>query len=345
MLLSDNESVQIVVKPVADREAVELLKRTLYGTSGLRYQQTGQDKKIGQLYNPSFFHLYESGILKGLYCLDNRVVSCPFGTVNGFYGRYFAIDESAQGKRYGHLLEITAENYIEQTVKEPYLFYAFIEDKNARSLAVFKRNKFSSIAQLRTFVFRRLKPKLDKRVSRISAGDLPTLYSLLSTYYENYSLKAFGKINYQGDYFILKEAGQILAGVQANPVRWQFAAMLGWGGKFLMYILPSLPYFNRLFKPNYTFLALEGMYFAPGREDLLETLLESVLASNNLYSALIQIDTRDKQLKPLFDTLKLPSGYQSNVITHVMVKTCGWSADKLHQLQRSPAYCSSFDFT
>ncbi len=57
-ILSQIGSVKLVVKSEADAESIVLLKNAVYGTSGIRYQQTGQDQKLNQLSNPFFFHLY-----------------------------------------------------------------------------------------------------------------------------------------------------------------------------------------------------------------------------------------------------------------------------------------------
>lgn len=38
-----------------DPAAIDLLKRTIYGTKGVRYQHTNQETKIHELANPLFF--------------------------------------------------------------------------------------------------------------------------------------------------------------------------------------------------------------------------------------------------------------------------------------------------
>ncbi|MVM42090.1 hypothetical protein GO730_37850 [Spirosoma sp. HMF3257] len=295
--------------------------------------------------NPFFFHLYISEILQGIYCLDHRLVTYPFGSTNAFYGRYLAIPESAQGKGYGRLLKTSAVNYIAGTINSPYLFYSFIEEKNTRSLSLSKQMNFASVARLKTFVFRSLHPQSDARLKRVLPVDLPEIISLLEVYYADYGLVNFDKIGYHQNYFTLIAEGQVLAGVQANPVTWKFSQMPNWTGWFLMNVLPSIPYLKRLFHPAYSFLALEGIYLATGHEQLLPVLLESVLAYFNLNSALFEVDCQDKRITPLLARMGLLSGYQAGVTTHAMIKTCGLSLNQIAQLQESLVYCSSFDFT
>jgi GNAT superfamily N-acetyltransferase len=344
-ILSQIGSVKLVVKSEADAESIVLLKNAVYGTSGIRYQQTGQDQKLNQLSNPFFFHLYISDILQGFYCLDHRLVTYPFGNMNAFYGRYFAIHESAQGKGYGRFLKTSAVNYITETIHAPYLLYSFIEEKNTRSLSLSNQTNFASVAQLKTFVFRSLNPKADVRLKRASSAELPKIKSFLATYYADYGLVNFDKIGYQGNYFTLTVGEQVVGGVQANPVTWNFLQMPHWTGWFLMNILPRIPYLKKLFQPDYSFLALEGIYLATGQEGLFPILIESVLAFFNLNSALFEVDCQDKRLTAMLARMGLLSGYQADVTTHAMVKACGLSANQLAQLQVSPVYCSSFDFT
>ncbi|WP_448960676.1 hypothetical protein [Larkinella arboricola] len=111
-----------------------------------------------------------------------------------------------------------------------------------------------------------------------------------------------------------------------------------------MHVLPHLPLLNRLFSPSYRFIALEGLYLQPGREALLPTLLESILAHFQLSSALIQIDSQDPLLPTVTTNMGLFSGFES-VNTHVMIKAHGLTPDQLERLQQAPFYCSSFDYT
>ena len=48
-------NIKIMVGPAATPETVKLLKRTVYGTHGPRYQHTGQEKKINHIQHPYFF--------------------------------------------------------------------------------------------------------------------------------------------------------------------------------------------------------------------------------------------------------------------------------------------------
>ncbi|GAB3758588.1 GNAT family N-acetyltransferase [Spirosoma pomorum] len=325
--------------------ALALLQRTTYGTNGIRYTQTGQDQKLSHLYNPLFFHLYQQNELVGIYCLDGREVALT-GTqhLSAYYGRYLAIDEQHKGKGYGHLLKSQAIAYIEQKTHNAHLYYSYVEEKNSRSIRISQAEGFVSIAMLSTYIFRRYSPHIDSRFRPARADELPTITKLLEQAYAPYALCSLGRVGYRGNYFVLQEGNELVAGIQANPVRWQFAQMPGLSGWLTMNLLPRTSITRRFFDPaNYTFVVLEGLYLRPGREEQLPLLLESVLAHFRLHSALWQLDEKDPIRALLSNqSMGLLSGYQKGVRTHVLVKPVNISLDQL--AIGAPVYVSSFDF-
>jgi hypothetical protein len=326
--------------------ALALLQRTTYGTNGICYIQTGQDQKLPHLYNPLFFHFYQQDELIGIYCLDEREVTL-IGTQHlpAYYGRYLAIDERHKGKRYGHLLKSQSMVYVEQKTQKAHLYYSYIEEKNSRSMRISQAEGFVSIAKLSTYIFRRYSPRTDSRFRPARADELPAITKLLNQAYAPYTLCSLGRIGYQGNYFILQEGNEIVAGIQANSVRWQFSHMPGISGWLTMNLLPLTSTTRRFFNPaNYTFLVLEGLYLKPGREELLPLLLESVLAHFGLHSALWQLDEQDPIRALLANRSMGPlSGYQKGVRTHVLVKPVDVSLNQL--AINAPVYVSSFDFS
>ncbi len=339
------KDVTILVKRFADSDAVALLSRTRYGTNGVQYQHTGQAEKVAQLRKPLFFHLLRDGLLIGIYCLDERELTAPNGTVRGFYGRYLSIDSGHAGRGYGRLLKREAVRYVEESVAGPLLFYAYIEERNSRSMAISHKQEFRSIAVLRTFIFRRHQPHQNVNVRRLSPAELADMLVRLGQFYSQYAFRTFAHVGYKGNYFVFQEDGEIVAGVQANPVRWQFYQMPGVGGWVMMNVLPLSSVTRRYFNPeDYQFIVPEGLYVKPGREELLYVLLESVLAHFGFHSALLQLDARD----PLLVLLTKPeagrlSGFQAGVRTHVMVRAKDIPHDQLPT--EWPVYVSAFDFT
>ncbi|MFD2569481.1 GNAT family N-acetyltransferase [Spirosoma soli] len=333
------------MKREADPAAVALLQRTVYGTRGIRYQHTGQELKVTQLNDPHFFHLYERETLVGLYCLDQRPLTMSDVAVRGFYGRYLTVDNAHAGKGYGRLLKQYAVTYVETHYPPPLLFYSYIEEKNTRSLRISEKEGFQSSRVLKTFVFRRYAPQADPRFSQLNPSEKENLLTRLTSFYQNFHLTTFARIGFQNNYFVLKEGDEIIAGVQANVVRWKFMNMPGAGGWVMMNLLPLVSATRRFFDPsNYTFAVLEGLYYKGEREESVYVLLESVLAHFGLYTALLQIDPQ-APYAALFSRPGMGrlSGYQKGVSTHVMIKPVGLTDAQIQS--NLPVYVSAFDFS
>ena len=102
-IVFQNKEIKIVLELLPNDEAINLLKKSIYGTNGPKYIHTGQEVKIKNLKNALFFRLIKNENTIGFYCLCKRIISSNQSTYNGFYGRYLAVDATFQGKKYGSL--------------------------------------------------------------------------------------------------------------------------------------------------------------------------------------------------------------------------------------------------
>jgi L-amino acid N-acyltransferase YncA len=341
-------NICITVSNIHSIEALGLLKKTIYGTSGPKYKHTGQENKIKDITRPYFFDLKENQTVVGTYCLSGRNVVTGYGTINSFYGRYLAIHPDSAGKGYGSLLKSEAVKYIESTGMQPHLLYSYVEESNTRSMRISNKENFASIGVLEAIVFSRLYPKMDSNFVQLQDKEKEPLLSLLKEAYKDHILVHFDQVFYKQNYFVLKEKGEIIAGLQANPVLWRIVDMPGISGKFILNILPFIPVMNRLINPdNYHFVALEAMYIKPGYDKELIKLLESVLYHFNVTSALLLLDLNS----PIYIKLKasgqlgIMDSMKQHIHTHVMVKANGMSLDQVKQFVKQPIYTSAFDYT
>jgi RimJ/RimL family protein N-acetyltransferase len=336
-------ALQLTVSPVASAATVALLQQTTYGTHGPQYRHTGQAEKVGRITGPHFFELWQGEELAGTYCLSRRLVATPAGPAPGYYGRYLAVAAAHQGHGYGHLLKQEAVRYVERTEAGPHLFYSYVEGANTRSLRISAQAGFHTLAQLEALAFGRLYPKKDPRFSQLPAAEQPAMRARLAATYQTHSLVQFDHLFDDGNYFVLRENGEIIAGVQANPVRWRIVSMPGVSGKFMLRVLPHVPVLQRLINPaRHEFAALEGLYALPGREPALLALLESVLAHFGVTSALVMLDITS----PLYGYLKnsgklgLLQALKQPTYSQVLVKLNGLSS-----IPAPPFYASAFDYT
>ncbi len=340
--------VRITMSRQAGAETVRLLEETIYGTSGPRYQHTGQAQKAHEIAGAHYFEAWNGTTMAGTYCLSERTVRTPAGPVTGFYGRYLSVHPNHGGKGYGRLLKKEAVAYVARHTPQPHVFYSYIEEANDRSMRLSAGEGFSDLATLEAILFSRPYPKKSARVSRLSAARYPEMRQRLESAYEPYTLVQFERLFYGGHYFVLEEGGEIVAGVQANPVRWRIVDMPGLSGKLIMRVAPHLPVLGRLVNPNrYTFAALEALYVRPGRETALLTLLESVLAALGCTSALLMADVHAPVAQWLKNSGKLGimNALKKNIFTKVMAKAGGLTLNEVKTFPAQPVYTSAFDYT
>lgn len=341
------EELTLTVASALDPAALLLLQRAVYGTDGIRYVQTGQEVKAANLHDPLFFHLYRNAQLVGLYCLDRRSLTGLDQPVTGYYGRYLAVSDTAQGLGYGKLMKQSAVAYVDQNTSDARIFYSFIEEKNIRSMAISERMGFESVATLKTFFYRRWRPAPDDRIQQATADDINDVQLLFHQEYQGHAFKTFDRIGYQQQYYVIRAQGQIVAGIQANSVRWQFRQVTLFGflrlGNWFIRAVSRVTLLNRMLNlENYRFAALEGIYLRSGYENLLPVLLDGVLFQLGLHTAMMLVDERDPTVARLKTLATGISGFKNDVRTHVMVRAAGVSGDPIG---RSPVYVSSFDFT
>ena len=345
LIIHQVDDISISVGQTFNDEVVNLLKRTIYGTRGPKYQHTGQEIKLANLKNPIFFTLKNKERVIGFYCLCEREIRVGKEHFLGYYGRYLAVDEHFQGNNYGRLLKKVAIEYVEAKSTSPSIFYSYIEENNTRSLNISKALGFESISTLKTIIFSRLYPKKNTNISRLHQSEIPTILSKLESQNSATILRSFENINYQDNYFVIKEKGTIVAGFQANPVCWKIKEMEGISGKILLKVLPYIPILKRLINPEkYDFLAIEGLFVENGYDDYLYELLEGILHQFAMTSALIQLDSKSPFLKLFKEkgNLGLLNSMKKDVKTHVMIKAI--NGDK-SIIKAGKVYVSSFDFT
>jgi GNAT superfamily N-acetyltransferase len=340
--------VRVTVRRQAGPETVQLLQQTVYGTSGPRYQHTGQDQKVHEIVGAHYFEAWTGTQLAGTYCLSERTVRTAAGPLTGFYGRYLSVHPDYGGQGYGRLLKRKAVAYITGITPQPHVFYSYIEEANGRSMRLSAGEGFADLATLEALLFSRPYPKANPRVSRLPADRYPDMRQRLESTYEPYTLVQFERLFYGGHYFVLEAGGEIVAGVQANPVRWRIVGMPGLSGKLIMRVAPHLPVLGRLINPDrYAFAALEALYVQPGREAALLTLLEGVLADLGCTSALLMADVH----APVAGWLKrsgklgIMNALKKNIFTKVMAKANGLAPDEIKAFPAQPVYTSAFDYT
>jgi len=243
-----------------------------------------------------------------------------------------------------HLLDFKQVNE-----NDKHIMYAFIESMNERSKNLVHQAGYEYIRSFLTVAFSRFSPKSDGRVSKISTQDeKKKMESLLLEYYLGHSFFSTDYAFYGDKYYVLKEGGEIIAGVSAIPSSYKIYDMPGVWGWIYMKVLPRAPYFKRLFHPEeFRHLVFDAIYCRKGKEDLLAVLFESVCALEGYFTGITWLDDRSE----LYD--KLRSGVKMGALNRMLnakpglvyARFLNFTEKEKEYFYDAPAYISGFDFS
>lgn len=348
MIIYEDGSYRIKLMKKPDAAAVELLTATIWGTNGPLYQHLNTPVKIEHLSGPLSFTLEKHEKTIGTCSFLERTIDIENKKYKTWYSRYFAIDQDSQGKIFGNLLLKNIKLYFEKVTTQPTIFYAYVDQANPRSRKLLKHTGFDIIRNFETFVFSRVFPKKDERVTRIKEGEKEHVLTLLKEQYKEYSFVNFDTVFFEDNYFVLKEKGEIVAGLQANAVQWKVRYLPGVWGKIMINGLPYVPLISRLFNPkDFRFAGFEGIYCKKGYEKELFTLMESACSALNLYTGMLWMDSQSA----MYDSLKnagkwgLLNKIKDDVPAQVVVAFRNIPEKEQIVFRESPAYISACDLT
>lgn len=326
----------------------KLLKETVYGTKGVKINHRDTDKKLPQLFAPEFHMLWKDADLLAVAIYCKRRIMLQTEEIDAYYIRYFSVNNSYQNQGLGKRLTSEIEAYYKRTITQKTVFYAYIEEKNVRSLGVSKHFTPKLIGTMKTLFFSRFFPKMNSKCSVASGEDLIQIRSLLDAQLINHTTVFLDRIGYEDSYYIYKEGDEIIAGVQLINTKWKLYGLPGVLGWLSLYLFPYIPVLNRIADGrNVKFSGVEAVFCEKGKENELLTLLEHTFAETGNYKAFLYFDEKEN----LYQTLKVRKdlGFMSRVQKSPSVRIIEQSffLDKAEEkyLASSLKYISAFDIT
>jgi hypothetical protein len=231
---------------------------------------------------------------------------------------------------------------------DSHIMYAFVESMNERSKNLVNQAGYDYIRSFLTVAFSRFSPKKDPRVTRLTDQEKPAMKELLMNFYKDYSLFTDDNAFYGDRYYVLKEGGEIIAGVSAIPSIYKVYDMPGVWGWVMMKMLPGLPYFRRLFHPGiFRHLVFDAIYCRKGREKLLASLFETACAEEGFNTGLTWLDDRSDLFEKIRTTVKM--GALNRMLNAkpglVYTRFLNMSDSEKDKFYDAPAYISGFDFS
>ena len=368
-----HKDLEVRVSDYANEGILEILNHAVQGSEGgLRFQLRNIPERIIAYRDQiRFVSLYRKSKITGTVGSCYRITGQGNLRYPSSYIRYLAFDAVYQSdiprkRKKREIIKPEKDDSFKQKTLEifskphlldfsqvnendKHIMYAFVESMNERSKNLVNQVGYEYIRSFLTVAFSRFSPKPDNRVTKItSEEEKDKMRSLLLEYYYDYSLFIPDNAFYGDKYYVLKEGGEIIAGVSAIPSVYKIYDMPGVWGWIYMKVLPRAPYFKRLFHPEeFRHLVFDAIYCRKGKEDKLACLFESVCAIEGYYTGLTWLDDRSY----LFD--KLRAGVKMGALNRMLnakpglvyTRFLNFTEKEKEYFYDAPAYISGFDFS
>jgi hypothetical protein len=173
----------------------------------------------------------------------------------------------------------------------PAIIYALIEQKNLRSMNFSVQMGLETVSEVANFSFSRLRPRSSRRIEVLAEHEQEEMLSLLSDFYREYLLFFPDPLFRDQGYYVIRDAGGIVAGLQVYPVRWHIIDFGGGMANRVIALLTKIPWIRRRVNPEeMKLMAFDGIYCKNGHEDALYELMEGVLEQTGTYLAVLMMD-------------------------------------------------------
>jgi len=327
---------------------ISFFEQTSWGSAGAVYERKNSSELIRLLKNPYLFAVQKSEEIVGtaVFCHTTPLVlGLPY---NCYIIRYFAASDAIRGKKLmkyygGKVMEV-----VRDAEKEKTIYVGCVEKGNIRSYKVVENAGYEPLGLLSVSAFSRFFPKAQKNIARIKTeSERKEMLDLLHAFYSKHVLVHFDYLFLNDNYFVVRENGEVVAGCQFHRVHWAINNMPGFMGKIIMHVLPNVPFINKLFNPKrFEFLAFEGIYFKPGREQSLYKLFEGLLYQEGLNSALFWMGESCPYRKAIqqHGNTGLLQHFVKDSGVYIMTSYRNMSAEEIDLLKSGPLYASAFDY-
>jgi hypothetical protein len=314
-VLLEFHDLKVEVETTPNQELMDHMHSTVLGTpGGFRYRHLDLEDRLRAPGENYFMYLRKNGKMLGSVGFVGRHTRSGGQDHDGWMIRYFSIKAPmrATPTKRKDASEIKAENkrssvlgrFIQpvfahpgqlrgdgQNPEAPSLIYALIETKNLRSMNFSSQMGLETVSQVANFSFSRMQPRTSERLEVLPAAHHEEMRRLLREFYGGYELYFEGPLFQNDAYFVIRQEGEVVAGVQTWDVRWGIEDFGGALANRVVGLLSSLPYVNkRLNREEQHLLAFDQLYCKPGFEGVLYELLEGVLARKGVYLGLLMMD-------------------------------------------------------
>lgn len=307
--------LSVEVETTPGKELLEHMQQTVMGQpGGLQYHHTDLEDRMKSGDENYFMYLRKSGKMLGSVGFVGKPTLTAGMAHDSWLIRYFSIKAPIRGvpKKRKTKADLQDENkrttvlgrFIQPIFAEPHqlregetrkdtpsIVFAIIDQTNLRSMNFSAQMGLETIGSMAGFSFSRLAPRRSARIEPVKESERGKILDQISEYYKDYTLFYTDSIFKNNDYYVIKEGGNMVAGLQIYEVSWKivdFGSPLSNRAAGLLSLIPGLK--KRANKKELSFLAFDAIYCRPGYEKALYELMEGVLERSGHYLAMMMMD-------------------------------------------------------
>ena len=363
-------SLTIEVETSPGEELMEHMHQTVMGQpGGMQYHHTDLEQKMKSGDENYFMYLRKSGKMLGSAGFCSKPTETDGIEHDSWLIRYFSIKAPIRGlpKKRKSKADLKDENnrttvlgrFIqpvfadpaqlregETRADQPAIVFAIVDQTNLRSMNFSAQMGLETVGSMAAFTFSRLRPRRSNRIETVEEDQRADILKQIREFYKEYTLFYSDYIFNNDDYFVIKEGGRMVAGVQVYPVTWKVVdfgnKLTNWAASLLGKI-PSLS--KRINKDEISFLAFDAIYCEPGYEKLLYELMEGVLERKKHFLAMMMMDL-ESDLYSLFKENKklgILHKIQGNSYADIRVRFIHMPDAVKKQFFDRPTYIPTYD--
>jgi hypothetical protein len=365
-ILFERGSFEVGVLKEPTPQILTLLTEMTVGSKGAQYLLKNIRERMPQMLGKYIMYMTQNGKTISTYTADLRTTKEDFGDVNAYYIRYFAFADTVQAANEQHENKTKPDGIFKSLVKRflskspatfgidhgenaelPSFYYAFFDAENFRSTDLSRLMGLHPVGEFDTFSFTRLHPKKNAKVEKLEPIHYHAMKERVASFYSNFSVYNDHFMYVNDGYYVWKENGEVVAGLQANKCNWEIKKMGGLNGFFMLNILPYLPFVSNYFNPKkFDFITYDFIYAKPGHEDKLEFIMESMMAEFEVTFSLIWQDVKSP-LHQIFSKMDL--GFLSNFSNvptgKIMMTTNRMTEGQLNDITKKPIFTCAMDMS
>ena len=322
--------LSIEVETTPSEELMEHMYGTVMGQpGGLQFHHTVLEDRLNSGHDYYFMFLRISGKMLGSVGFCGKPTVTQGTTHDSWLIRYFSIKAPIRGvpKKRKTKADLQDENkrttvlgrFIqpvfadpsqlreeENRTGRPAIIFATIDQTNLRSMNFSAQMGLDTVGSFAALTFSRIRPRRSARIEQVQDDEQESILEQIHEFYKDYTLFFADAIFKNRDYYVIRENGRMVAGVQIYQVSWKILdfgnRLTNWASGLLAWI-PGLR--RRLTKEKISFLAFDALYYEPGHEQALYELLEGVLQQSGHYIGMMMMDMESGLYRMFMDRRKL----------------------------------------